>query len=389
MIRSCIAAALVTAAAGAVPAKALTPAEFQDMAARIFLPVVEAHDIPGLAVGLTIDGEEYYFTHGEAVRATHAPVMAETIFELGSVSKLFNVTLAALAERRGLLSLGDSVSRHRPALKGSAFDRITLVNLATHTTGGLPLQVPETVADDGDGLTAYLRAFTPNGDPNATRSYSNVSIGLLGQITAERFAMPYAQAAQSVLFEGLGLSSTFVFVPDDAADRYAFGYAKDGDRPVRVNPGVLDAEAYGVKSTVRDMTRFLEANLGTIDLPEDVSAALAETRTGRFRTQYYVQDLVWEQYPWPVDLQRLKDGNSSAMALKPQPVERLEPPLSPASDGVFLNKTGGTGGFGSYVALVPGRRIGVTVLANRNYPNEARAEATRRLIEAVEAASRP
>ncbi|MBB4000719.1 serine hydrolase [Aureimonas pseudogalii] len=75
------------------------------------------------------------------------------------------------------------------------------------------------------------------------------------------------------------------------------------------------------------------------------------------------------------------------MAQTIQPVERLDPPLAPATDGVSLNETGGTGGFRSYVVLVPGIKLGIVVLANRNYPNEVRAEATRRLIEEVEAAS--
>ncbi|MBB3999586.1 class C beta-lactamase [Aureimonas pseudogalii] len=386
MIRSLIASAAIAAVAGIAPAAALTPDQFRAIAAKVFGPVVAAHDIPGLAVGATIDGETFFYTAGEAVRATHAPVTVRTIFELGSVSKLFNVALAALAEERGLLSLGDSVSNHRPALSGSAFDAITLLNLATHTTGGLPLQVPDSVGDAGAPLTAYLRTFQPTGDPNASRSYSNVSIGLLGQITAERFGQPYPELARERLFEPLGLASTFIKVPAEAADRYAFGYTKDANRPVRVNPGVLDAEAYGVKSSVEDMTRFLAAHLGTVEVPDEISAALARTRTGVFETQPFVQDLVWEQYPWPVDAERLKAGNSSAMALTVQPVRRLDPPLAPASKGVFLNKTGGTGGFGSYVALVPGEKLGIVVLANRNTPNEVRAEATRQLIEAIEAA---
>lgn len=386
MIRLSIAVAFVATAASIIPAQAITDDDFEEMAAEVFLPVIEKYDIPGIAIGLTIEGKEFYFTHGKAVRQTDTPVTTDTIFELGSVSKLFNVTLATLAEGRGLLSLNDSVSSHMQALEGSAFDNITLLNLATHTSGGLPLQVPDSVTNSGETLTAYLRTFVPEGDPNASRSYSNVSIGLLGKLTAERFGKPYAEVASDIIFEGLGLSSTFITVPEKAADRYAFGYSRDGDRPVRMNPGVLDAEAYGVKSSVADMIRFLEANLGTVELPEKFSTALAGTRTGYFKTRYYVQGLIWERYPWPVDLERLKTGNSSEMALKTQPVEQLASPATAAS-AIFLNKTGATNGFGAYVALVPSDKLGVVVLANRNYPNEARVEATYQLIEAVGAAA--
>lgn len=373
-------------AIAATPAEAVTQDAIRQMAAEVFRPVVERYDIPGIAIGITLNGEETYFVEGEAVRATRAPVTTETIFELGSISKLFTVALAELAEGRGLLKLKDSVASHEPALKGTAFETITLLNLATHTTGGLPLQVPDGVTDDGASLNAYLRSFEPKGDPNASRSYSNVSIGLLGKLSAASFGKPYADAVRDELTQGLGLSSTFVDVPAQAADRYAFGYAKDGDRPVRVNPGVLAAEAYGVKSTVTDMTRFLEAHLGTADVPQDKASALADTRKGYFETDHFVQDLVWEQYPWPVEADRLKAGNSSKMALEMQPVRRLDPPRPPASQGVFLNKTGSTNGFGAYVALVPSEKLGIVVLANRNYPNDARAEAARQLIQAIEAA---
>lgn len=375
------AATTLVLAVGSSSAYALTDAEFQNVASKVFLPVMQEHRIPGLAVGLTLEGREFYFTHGEAVRATHQPVAEDTIFELGSVSKLFNVALAELAEQRGLLTMSDSVSAHIPALKGSAFDGISLLNLATHTTAGLPLQAPDSVADSGDALVDYLKTFKPTGDPNALRSYSNVSIGLLGKISADAFGKPYGQVLEDEVFDGLGLSNTYVVVPAAAASRYAYGYSKKEDRPVRVSPGVLDAEAYGVKSTVKDMTRFLGANLGAVDAPKEIAAALAGARVGYFQTRYYVQDLIWEQYPWPVQASRLKAGNSSDMALKTQPVRRLASPTAPASEGVFLNKTGSTNGFGAYVALLPSEKLGVVVLANRNYPNEARVEATLRLIE--------
>ncbi|MDY8109596.1 class C beta-lactamase [Fulvimarina sp. 2208YS6-2-32] len=379
-----IAPAVLALAFGSSSAHALTDGEFQTAASKVFLPIIEEYRIPGLAVGLTLDGREFYFNHGEAIRENGKPVANDTIFELGSVSKLFNVTLAELAEERGLLSLKDNVSDYVPALKGTAFDGITLLNLATHTTAGLPLQVPDSVSDSGNGLITYLRTFEPEGDPNATRSYSNVSIGLLGKIAAESFGKPYGEAVEEQVFDGLGLTSTYVSVPSQAADRYAYGYSRDGDQPIRVNPGILDAEAYGVKSTVTDMTRFLGAHLGTVDVPNDISAALSGTRTGYFQTAYYVQDLIWEQYPWPVEVDGLKSGNSSDMALNAQPVERLTSPIPPDFDDVFLNKTGSTNGFGAYVALLPSEKLGVVVLANRNYPNDVRSEATRSLIEMLE-----
>ncbi|MDB6452714.1 class C beta-lactamase [Falsirhodobacter sp. 20TX0035] len=369
----------------AAPAHArdLTDDQFHDIAEDIFRPLMQELDIPGLAIGVTLDGRPHVFAEGFADRDTRRPVDADTLFELGSVSKLFNVALAALAEEEGLLSLDAPVSQERPALKGSAFDRITLNDLAAHATGGLPLQVPEGIVDDAS-LNDYLAHWTPEGDPPQTlRSYSNVSIGLLGRITADRFGASYDTALSEHLLPALGLNSTFVTVPEEAMDRYAFGYSRTG-APVRVNPGMLDAEAYGIRSTVTDMTRFLDAHLGNLDLPEPVDAALARTRVAGYDTAHFAQGMIWEGYPWPVDPAQLAAGNAPEMALTPQPLTRHDPQ---ALQGL-LNKTGATNGFGAYVAMVPSERIGVVVLANRNYPNPVRAEATRRLIHDLLQAAR-
>ncbi|WZB76462.1 serine hydrolase [Achromobacter insuavis] len=65
-------------------------------------------------------------------------VSSDTLFELGSISKTFTVTLAAYAQATGRLSLTDSPAKWVPELQGSEFAKLTLVNLATHTAGGFP-----------------------------------------------------------------------------------------------------------------------------------------------------------------------------------------------------------------------------------------------------------
>lgn len=358
----------------------LTDKAFQTLADDAFQPIIKQFDIPGLAIGVSVNGKQFYYSYGEASREAKTPVTPDTIFELGSVSKIFNVTLAALAEQRGVVSLSQPVSTYLPELKGSAFDKITLVNLATHTSGGLPLQVPDNVTNDAE-LTAYLKSWKPPYKPGTMRSYSNVSIGLLGRIAGQRLEGSYRQAAEKDLFPALGLKSTFISVPETAADRYAFGYSKD-NRPIRVNPGVLDEEAYGIKSTPRDMLHMLELNLDQAALAPDLAAAIRKTHTGYFETASFTQDMIWEQYPWPVKLDRLLAGNAPEMVMNSQPVKQLAKPLEP-QNAVLLNKTGATNGFGTYVMLVPKTRTALVVIANRNYPNTARAEAGLKLLEAL------
>ena len=94
------------------------------------------------------------------------------------------------------------------------------------------------------------------------------------------------------------------------------------------------------------------------------------------------QGLGWEIYPYPVSRERLLAGNSADMALKANPAEKLDPPMAPRDD-VLINKTGSTNGFGAYAVFIPARRLGIVMLANRNYPNPVRVEAAYAILSAL------
>lgn len=127
-----------------------------------------------------------------------------------------------------------------------------------------------------------------------------------------------------MLFPKLNLKHSYVIVPARAMNDYAWGYGK-ADKPIRVNPGMFDAEAYGVKSSAADMIRFVEANIRPEQFDDTVRRAIEGTHVGYFDTKKMVQGLGWEQYPYPVSLERLLDGNSRAMALEANPVTALIP----------------------------------------------------------------
>ena len=370
----------VATVAMTAPAPALDQADFERIAGGIFAPIMAEYGIPGLAVGVVMDGETRVFTAGLANPKTGTPVTTATLFELGSVSKLFTVTLAAQAEGDGVLRIDEPLAVSIPDLDGTAAGDLTLASLATHATGGMPLHVPEGVTSRAR-LAAWLARWKPAAPPASTRSYSNLSIGLLGAIVADRLGVSYVEAMEGGLFPALGLADTFVRVPEGRMADYAMGTNRDG-RPTRMNPGFLVEEAYGVRSNVVDMTRFLAAALGTGDVDPGLAAALARTRTAYADTAYYAQAMIWEGYAWPVDRQALEAGNSLDMALKRQPMTPRVPPAAPKGS-MFWNKTGSTAGFGTYVALLPEERIGVVVLANRAFPNPVRAAATVGLIEAL------
>ncbi|ELU8564366.1 beta-lactamase [Vibrio parahaemolyticus] len=335
--------------------------------------------IPGLAVSVTVNGERFYYNYGVADKKSANPVTNETIFELGSISKTFAATLAAYAEGKGKLNMDDKVSDYIPELSGSALGDTKLVHVATYTAGGLPLQFPNEVTNE-DEMLEFYKAWKPEFKAGTQREYSNPSIGLYGYIGSLSMQADYSEMMEKTILPELGMSNTFVNVPKERMEQYAFGYSSKGDA-VRVTPGVLDAEAYGIKSTSSDMIRFLEANMGTLPIGVDIKKAIDQTHIGYFDTKTFTQAVGWEKYKYPVTLGQLLEGNSADVILNPQPV--TESVSKNMGEEVWFNKTGSTGGFGAYVAYLPSEKIGVVILANKAYPNSKRVEAAYNIIEAV------
>lgn len=347
---------------------------------RAIKPVIADNAIPGMAVGIIAGGQHYVFNYGLASIGTGQPVTRETLFELGSVSKTLTATLASYAQVGGYLSLSDPTSKFIPALRKRPFGAVTLLNLGTHTPGGLPLQVPENIRNN-DQLIQYFKAWQPAYAPGTYRTYANPGIGTLGLITAKSMGQDFDSLMEHQLFPALGMKDTYVNVPAAKRSDYAQGYTKDG-APIRMTPGVLSSEAYGVRATAADMIRFVEANMNLIQVDEKLQRAIAGTHVGYFKAGPMTQDLIWEQYPYPVALKTLLDGNSSALIFNATPVVEMKPPQQPRDD-VWINKTGSTNGFGAYVAFIPQKRVGIVILANKNFPIDQRITAAYQILSSL------
>ncbi|MGC4393332.1 class C beta-lactamase [Agrobacterium sp. M50-1] len=345
-------------------------------------PVMEKNGIPGLAVGISVDGQSHIFTYGVMSKSTNEPVNPQTLFELGSISKTFTVTLSTYAEINGQLSLSGKVEDYLPSMKGKPFGDVTLMHLGTHTAGGFPIQVPDNIKTERQ-LLAYLKAWKPSYKPGTHRTYANPSIGMLGYITAKAMGQSFDVVMQDTLFPALGLKNTFTVVPKAKMADYAQGYKRTGE-PARMTPAILSSEAYGVRSTAQDMIRFVNANMGLEKLDGKIQQALTNTHTGYFSVDAMTQDMVWEQYALPTPLKTLRELNSGTL-LKTIPVSEISPPMKPRQD-VFINKTGSTNGFGAYVAFIPSQKLGIVILANKNYPNEERVSAAYEIMTALEKA---
>ncbi|ANF86565.1 class C beta-lactamase [Pseudomonas antarctica] len=359
----------------------MADADIRQVVDTSVVPLMQQQGIPGLSIAVVNKGKAQYFNYGVANKDTQQPVTEDTLFEIGSVSKTFTATLGGYTQATGKLKLSDKASEHLSALAGSAFDQISLLQLATYTPGGLPLQFPD-AADSAENMLGYFQHWKPTYAPGAQRLYSNPSIGLFGYLSAQSLGQPFNVAMQKTLLPKLGLTNTHVSVPADKSGQYAQGYDKL-QKPVRVSPGALDSEAYGIKTSTQDLAHYVMVNMHPQTLEKPLQQAIAATHAGYYTVNGMTQGLGWERYPYPITLNALLDGNSTPMAMEPHKVTWLTP-AQPQPANVLYNKTGSTGGFGAYVVYVPSKDMGVVILANKNYPNAERVKLAYTILSAMD-----
>ncbi|HAT7706399.1 MIR family cephalosporin-hydrolyzing class C beta-lactamase [Enterobacter roggenkampii] len=381
MMTKSLSCALLLSVASAAFAAPMSETQLAEVVERTVTPLMNAQAIPGMAVAVIYQGQPHYFTFGKADVAANKPVTPQTLFELGSISKTFTGVLGGDAIARGEIALGDPVAKYWPELTGKQWQGIRMLDLATYTAGGLPLQVPDEVTDTAS-LLRFYQNWQPQWKPGTTRLYANASIGLFGALAVKPSGMSYEQAMTTRVFKPLKLDHTWINVPKAEEAHYAWGY-REG-KAVHVSRGMLDAEAYGVKTNVKDMASWLIANMK----PDSLQApslkqgiALAQSRYWRVGAMY--QGLGWEMLNWPVDAKTVVGGSDNKVALAPLPVAEVNPPAPPVKAS-WVHKTGSTGGFGSYVAFIPEKQLGIVMLANKSYPNPARVEAAYRILDALQ-----
>jgi len=298
----------------------------------------------GVAVAVRMDGNTQFFSYGMADNAQNRSVTADSIFNLGSVGKVFATTLLAQAVKQGQLSLDDPVAKYVTELqRGGDIRRITLGQLASHTSG-LP-RVPQQYETWHKGrytwpdFVRFLNSWRadPKHEPGQQYLYSNAAMVLLRVALERRFDTQFAALMHQRLTGPLGMSSTALPLPRDLLGRAVQGYGPQG-RPIGkpgMEGGTFQWPGSGqIYSSARDMATFLVANLG--ELPNHR----------------------------PI-------GN--AMALAQQPVFTVGPRLKlglawqnvSAGNFIIIDKNGGLPNTSTYIGFAPQRKLGVVILVNR------------------------
>ncbi|WP_181373222.1 serine hydrolase domain-containing protein [Massilia glaciei] len=226
---------LATAAAHAGAARPLE-AELARMAgARVAGGVV-----PGLVIGTIIGKERRVSAFGVVSRVAPRAPDADTVYEIGSVSKTFTALLLADAVARGEVKLDDPVGALLP---GYAIPRhqgraISLLDLATQTSAlpRLPLNLMPKRADNPYAdyaeadLKTFLAGYALPRAPGARYEYSNLGYGLLGQALAAQAGKPYAELVRQRIGAPLGMHSTGVALTPAMRAQLAPGHGARGQQ---------------------------------------------------------------------------------------------------------------------------------------------------------------
>jgi len=245
-----------------------------------------------LAVGVTQRGERYVkgFRSPDAVKAILPD--AETVYEIGSITKIFNCILLAKLEADGVVALDHTIAEYLPQdLKlPPEVAAITLLQLATHTSG-LPRIVDnfeKLVIEDvhtcyarykKEDLYEGLRTVKLKHRPGTQWLYSIIGTGTLGHILELKSGKRWETLVKEIISEPLGMKDTTITLSKDQRDRMAIGYDSQGN-PVPIwEFDVLGAQG-ALRSTIKDMLTLAEANL-TVD-DSALSAAMRHTRQPHF-----------------------------------------------------------------------------------------------------------
>lgn len=298
----------------------------------------------GIVVGTIGPNGRNIVAHGNFGGIDPRPVDGDTVYEIGSVTKVFTGLLLAEMAQRGEVALNDPVVKYLPmnvAVPERGGKVITLADLATHTSG-LP-RMPDNFEPTNETnpyadytveqMYAFVSDYQLPRDIGSEYEYSNLGAGLLGQALARRAGKDYEALVQERITGPLSMHSTTIDLTPRLTGRMATGHnemleiAPNWDLPAFAGAGAL-------RSTASDLLTFLQMTLSTDKTP--LTTALADTLATR---------------------RAIGDQDTSAA---------LGWVVTRSSNGEIAWHDGGTGGYSAFIGIHPGLKSGVVVLSNAN-----------------------
>jgi D-alanyl-D-alanine-carboxypeptidase/D-alanyl-D-alanine-endopeptidase len=306
----------------------------------------DRNDRVGIVVGIIDASGRRVVADGSFAKDDKRSVNGDTVFEIGSITKVFTSLLLADMVQRGEVSLTDPVAKYLPpgvSMPERGGKVITLEDLARHRSG-LP-RMPTNFGSNVDPQNPYanysvkqlyefLSSYKLPRDIGSEFEYSNLGGGLLGHVLSIAAKKDYETLVRTRICGPLGMNSTAITLSPDMKSRLATGHDSRFEATANWDLPTL-AGAGALRSTAEDMLSFLAAQLGY--KKSDLDPAIAATRAE------------WKP---------ASPGMEIGLGWLKRQIQ--------GSDIIWHN--GGTGGYRSFAGFDPKARIGVVVLSNVSNP---------------------
>jgi CubicO group peptidase (beta-lactamase class C family) len=302
----------------------------------------------GMVIALLDEHGARVFHSGKLDNGTDQEVNADTLFEIGSVTKTFTSLLALEMAKRGELSLNDPVTKYLPlSVKVPSHDgkQITILNVAVQDSG-LPFNATNFIGNNdeehydsytADRMYSFLSGYALKDPPGTKFQYSNMGMSLLGHIQERVSRTNFESLILERICRPLHMGSTYVNPPLALKSRMAAGHDEKGKRAPDFALQVM-APAGALHSSVNDLLRYLAAEIGLTNSP--LSQLMQQTQVIRHTDS---PDFGKTAMPW-------FDRN----AFSPPGTE-------------LLGHSGGTLGSAAFIGFDKKQRRGVVVLSNQTY----------------------
>ena len=336
------AAPLSSCAQGAAPAVMSAARAFPSDSAvlAIIRQRVEDKRSAGIVIGLLEpDGRTRVIAYGDPGPG-QPPLDGNSVFEIGSISKVFTSTVLAQLVQEGKVKLEDPVQQYLPStvrLPTRNGKQITLGSLSEQNSGLPRMPTNFKPADPANPYADYaapqmyefLTSYQLPRDPGATFEYSNLGVGLLGHALARATGQTYEELQRSRIWGPLGMEHTAIALTPWMKSHLALGHDTEGKLAANWDLDVL-AGAGAIRSTTYDMLKFADANLH----PERgaLQRAMAFAQKERAAAGTHRIGLNWV--------------------------------VQPNAGDTIVWHNGGTGGYRTFLGLMPSRKTAVVVMTN-------------------------
>jgi CubicO group peptidase (beta-lactamase class C family) len=314
---------------------------------ELAIKLVDQRHAPGIVIGVLNPDGSFFFSHGTMDWKSDQSVDENTLFEIGSITKVFTALLLANALENELVQLDTPAQDLLPvgvSMPSYMDKQITLQDLATHRSGlprmpinFSPSETFNPYIDYGKAeLYEFLSSYKLMKIVGAHYEYSNLGYMLLGHLIEKAYGEQYEALVIESIADPLGMPDTRITLSDEQKTRFAQGHTDVYPVPAWdfLLPGLG-----ALRSSASDMLRFASANLGLF--PSDLEAAMQRLQEGRHETGTpgIQTSLGWHTYS--------------------------------RYDKEIIWHDGQTGGYHSFLGILADEKTGVVVLVNSNYDIDA------------------